>query len=87
MLLTLDTCTLMIQLRWEWETLEVGFVMVFLCPLVPWGSAFPAWLPAPRMVLWLLRWLLRGRPGRLLARLRARCLLRGLCARDVVDPH
>lgn len=39
---------------WEWLTCEVGFLMIFLCPL---GAAgFASWTPPPRLVLWLIRW-------------------------------
>ena len=41
---------------WEWETLEVGFLMIFLCPLWPSRDPFPRWHPPPMIVLWLLRW-------------------------------
>lgn len=41
---------------WEWETLEVGFLMIFLCPMLPSRSGFPPWLPPPNIVIWLLRW-------------------------------
>jgi hypothetical protein len=46
---------------WEWETLEVGFIMIFLCPLIPsWfrnnnGRGINAFAPSTA-VLWLLRW-------------------------------
>ena len=41
---------------WEWETLEIGFLMIFLCPVYPTRSPFPRWTPPPAPVLWLLRW-------------------------------
>ena len=41
---------------WEWETLEVGFLIIFLCPLWPSQSPFPSWAPPPHLIIWLLRW-------------------------------
>ena len=41
---------------WEWETLEIGFLMIFLCPEWPARTPFPRALPPPHAVLWLLRW-------------------------------
>ena len=41
---------------WEILLLETGFLAIFLAPLLrPWP--FPAALPTPRPVVWLLRWL------------------------------
>ncbi|CAJ1374956.1 unnamed protein product [Effrenium voratum] len=39
---------------WEWLTCEVGFLVIFLCPLL--GGRFSSWTPPSRMVLWLVRW-------------------------------
>jgi hypothetical protein len=40
---------------WEWLTLELGFLAIFLCPI--WSrSPFPHAVPPPRLVLWLFRW-------------------------------
>jgi hypothetical protein len=40
---------------WEWLTLELGFLAIFLCPA--WSlSPFPHSVPPPRLVLWLFRW-------------------------------
>ena len=39
---------------WEWETLEVGFLMIFLCPLLPVYKEKT--VPTSELVLWLLRW-------------------------------
>mmetsp|Transcript_16377 Transcript_16377/g.34708 ORF Transcript_16377/g.34708 Transcript_16377/m.34708 type:complete len:563 (-) Transcript_16377:1399-3087(-) len=41
---------------WEWGTLEVGFLMMFLCAEWPPRDSFPRALPPPSSVLWLLRW-------------------------------
>mmetsp|Transcript_15103 Transcript_15103/g.25050 ORF Transcript_15103/g.25050 Transcript_15103/m.25050 type:complete len:918 (+) Transcript_15103:117-2870(+) len=41
---------------WEWETLEVGFLMIFLCPLLPSASSAAGTFPTSSLVLWLLRW-------------------------------
>ena len=40
---------------WEWLTLEVGFLSIFLCPVFS-LSPFPRGYPPPRLVLWLFRW-------------------------------
>ncbi|HEY8038494.1 MAG TPA: lipase maturation factor family protein, partial [Polyangiaceae bacterium] len=40
---------------WEIQLLETGFLAVFLCPVKGVGP-FPR-MPAPRIVVWLLRWL------------------------------
>eukprot|EP00960_Hanusia_phi_P023020 680327-Hanusia_phi.AAC.2 len=40
---------------WEWLTLEVGFLSIFLCPIFSF-SPFPKGCPPPRLVLWLFRW-------------------------------
>ncbi|HEX4048726.1 MAG TPA: lipase maturation factor family protein [Elusimicrobiota bacterium] len=42
---------------WETMTLEAGFLAVFLCPIRTW-KPFPSDDPPPRVVLWLIRWLL-----------------------------
>lgn len=39
---------------WEWLTCEVGFLMIFLCPLA--SRRLANWTPPPRLVLWLIRW-------------------------------
>eukprot|EP00927_Polykrikos_kofoidii_P013386 TRINITY_DN15833_c0_g1_i1.p1 TRINITY_DN15833_c0_g1~~TRINITY_DN15833_c0_g1_i1.p1 ORF type:complete len:976 (+),score=117.34 TRINITY_DN15833_c0_g1_i1:51-2978(+) len=39
---------------WEWLTCEVGFLMIFLCPVFSRGLA--SWTPPPKAVLWLIRW-------------------------------
>ena len=41
---------------WEIQLVETGFLCVFLCPLLD-GRPFPR-RPAPRLVVWLLRWLI-----------------------------
>ena len=41
---------------WEWETVEVGFLVIFLCPTWPSLTRFPRRLPPPTAVIWLLRW-------------------------------
>ena len=48
--------SIVINYGWEWETLEVGFLSIFLCPLLTW-SPFPRRVNPPRLVLWLYRWL------------------------------
>jgi hypothetical protein len=40
---------------WEWETCEVGFLAIFLCPLFS-SSRYPDNSPPPRLVIWLFRW-------------------------------
>jgi hypothetical protein len=44
--------SLIINYGWEWETLEVGFLIIFLCPLVPFLNHVPE--PSP-IVIALLR--------------------------------
>ena len=42
---------------WEWLTLELGFLSIFLGPLFTiWRSPFPHRVPPPRLVLFLFRW-------------------------------
>ena len=41
---------------WEIQLVETGFLCIFLCPLLD-GRPFPR-RPAPRPVVWLLRWLI-----------------------------
>ena len=48
--------SIVINYGWEWETLEVGFLSIFLCPLISW-SPFPRRVNPPKLVLWLYRWL------------------------------
>jgi hypothetical protein len=45
-----------INYGWEWATLEIGFLAIFLCAEWPPGSPFPRLLPPPAPVLWLFRW-------------------------------
>ena len=40
---------------WEIQLLETGFLAIFLCPLLDWRPF--ARRPAPRLVVWLFRWL------------------------------
>jgi hypothetical protein len=40
---------------WETQTLETGFLAIFLCPLLD-GRPFPARAP-PVLIIWLFRWL------------------------------
>lgn len=40
---------------WETQTLETGFLCIFLCPLTDWRP-FPK-TPPPLLVIWLFRWL------------------------------
>ena len=40
---------------WETQTLETGFLAIFLCPLLDWRP-FPA-RPPPLLIIWLFRWL------------------------------
>ncbi len=40
---------------WEIQTLETGFLAIFLCPLIDWRP-FPRRAP-PLLVIWLYRWL------------------------------
>lgn len=46
----------MINYGWEWATLEIGFLAIFLCAEWPPHSRFPLLLPPPPPVLWLFRW-------------------------------
>ena len=39
---------------WEWLTCEVGFLVIFLCPLL--DSRLSTWTPPSRLVLWTIRW-------------------------------
>lgn len=42
---------------WEWLTLELGFLSIFLCPLLTvWRSPLPQRVPPPPLVLFLFRW-------------------------------
>jgi lipase maturation factor len=42
---------------WEILVLETGFLAIFLCPVLD-ARPFPARVPPPKPILWLLRWLL-----------------------------
>eukprot|EP00939_MAST-03C_sp_MAST-3C-sp1_P003903 g3903.t1 len=50
---------LMLNYGWEWETLEVGFLMIFLCPLLPFNTSPPTSCRTPHtppiLVIFLLR--------------------------------
>ncbi|CAE7660391.1 Lmf1 [Symbiodinium pilosum] len=39
---------------WEWLTCEVGFLIIFLCPIL--DTRLGTWTPPSRLVLWLVRW-------------------------------
>ena len=47
---------------WEWLTLELGFLSIFLCPLLTiWRSPLPLRVPPPPLVLFLFRWFVHAR--------------------------
>ena len=62
--------TMMMNYGWEWLTLELGFIGIFLCPVFCLTATLPqpptpatgtgkgtfGWFPPPRLVLWLFRW-------------------------------
>eukprot|EP00927_Polykrikos_kofoidii_P013387 TRINITY_DN15833_c0_g2_i1.p1 TRINITY_DN15833_c0_g2~~TRINITY_DN15833_c0_g2_i1.p1 ORF type:complete len:803 (+),score=105.51 TRINITY_DN15833_c0_g2_i1:32-2440(+) len=39
---------------WEWLTCEVGFLVIFLCPVF--SRRLASWTPPPKFVMWLIRW-------------------------------
>eukprot|EP00439_Symbiodinium_sp_Y106_P038421 s8_g4.t1 len=39
---------------WEWLTCEVGFLIIFLCPVL--DRRLSTWTPPSRLVLWTIRW-------------------------------
>ncbi|HTR42707.1 MAG TPA: lipase maturation factor family protein [Pseudomonadales bacterium] len=62
---------------WEIQTIETGFLAIFLCPLLD-GRPFPKREP-PRVIFWLFRWLIfRIMLGSALIKLRG-----GSCWRDL----
>ena len=47
---------IVINYGWEWLTLEVGFLSIFLCPFVSWSTVGRSTRPSA-LILWLYRWL------------------------------
>ena len=41
---------------WEWGCLELGFLVMFLCPIFNLSSSFPEKHPTSKIVLWLMRY-------------------------------
>jgi len=64
---------------WEIQTIETGFLAIFLCPLID-GRPFPKREP-PRVIFWLFRWLIfRIMLGSALIKLRGDSCWRDLTA-------
>ncbi len=38
---------------WEWETCEIGFLIIWLCPMIP---SRASGFSTPTIIIWLLRW-------------------------------
>jgi hypothetical protein len=67
---------------WEIQLLETGFLAVFLCPVRSLGP-LPRTTPAPRIVIWLFRWLVfRIMVGAALIKLRGDSCWRDLTCLD-----
>eukprot|EP00656_Telonema_subtile_P017912 TRINITY_DN19658_c0_g1_i2.p1 TRINITY_DN19658_c0_g1~~TRINITY_DN19658_c0_g1_i2.p1 ORF type:complete len:704 (+),score=123.07 TRINITY_DN19658_c0_g1_i2:171-2282(+) len=49
--------TIISNYGWEWLTLELGFLAIFLCPLPLFRMrSFSTTLPPPTLIIWLFRW-------------------------------